>query len=209
MRELIRRGSIQRSHSITGFALVVLLTFLEFPTVSFASATIGSPESVAVVRRLVALLSSYSGGSEKDSTLKSIESLIDYPGIAATSLGTKRWSELDKSTKDEFLQALSNLIETRYYPRWKKVLESGDLKYESFQGTSNTYIVKTTLSVGKSRQLSRWTLRRTNGKYKVINLAVGKKDLLATLSCRVERTLKKQSIKDLIASMKSATKKSS
>jgi hypothetical protein len=60
-------------------------------------------------------------------------------------------------------------------------------------------VISTKVKVGESTDLLVWHLRHTGGNYKVIDLIVGKKDLLVILHQRFNKVLTRDGYKGLIA----------
>jgi ABC-type transporter MlaC component len=127
---------------------------------------------------------------------------IDYRAMSQLALGEARWQKLSNEQKSEFVADFRQLIEKRYYPRWQRIFAGSALTYVSEEESKGLILVKTKLNTADSAQLASWTLSRSSGSTKVVNLTVGTKDLIKRAAIRFDKKLAKASFEDFLAWLK-------
>ncbi len=161
----------------------------------------GSPAGASVVNQVAELFSSWSSKASNKVLLDKAASLIDYDMMSEAALGDY-WNKLNPVQRREFVTTFRILIEEKYYERWHKIFQKGDLQYRNESQSGGELFIKTTLTVGKKQDALVWRLKRKDGTYRVISLQVNEKDLVQQLSLRLERHTKKDNFEKLLTWMK-------
>jgi len=130
---------------------------------------------------------------------------IDYPEMASRCLGKREWDALNAGQKKEFVSTLRNLVETRYYPRWRKIFGTGKVTFQDEVSQGGDTVVHTRLSIGKKEEVLAWRMAEATGSPKVVSLAVDDKDLLERLKKRIQAKQQKAGFEALLAWMKGKT----
>lgn len=150
------------------------------------------------VRRLVAIISHPSADSNSSarSTVSSKAARqIDYAYIAKSILEGNKWEELSTSKQQEFVLLLRKLIERRYYKRWHRLFIKGKLTFVSEREEGDKAEVVTRLKAKEKDYLLHWKLHKQDGKLKVVDLVVNKKDLVGRMKAKVQHKLAKGGFK--------------
>lgn len=124
---------------------------------------------------------------------------IDYETMAQTALGDRQWAQLSAAQQRDFVVALRQLVEHRYYKRWQKIFENGKLCYLSESRRGQEIRVDTVLTVGRKKDKVTWRLAQKEGEPRIISLAVDDRDLLTRVSKRFRMHLGRRGIDGLIA----------
>lgn len=181
-------------------ALIAACVIASTVSVNVAHAQV-TPSGKATIDKVSNLFSVWTESS-KQSVSREAASLIDYDEMAEKAMGT-HWGRLSPTERRQFTATLKNIIEQRYYKRWHKVFAKGELAYKSESPVEGDLFIRTALNVGKKNDVLIWRLSNRSGSYKVISIAVNKKDLLARLSTRLDaRMKKKESFQQLLAWMR-------
>jgi ABC-type transporter MlaC component len=158
----------------------------------------------ATIEKVSNLFSVWTGSSSQ-SVSREAAQLIDFDEMSEKALGA-HWNTLSPTQRREFVQTLRHIIEERYYKRWHRVFAKGDLAFKSEAPVEGDLFIRTALKVGTKQDILIWRLSNKTGSYKVISIAVNKKDLLHRLSTRLDQRLrKKDSFNSLLAWMREET----
>lgn len=150
--------------------------------------------------------SSYGQGESGDKELSvKASSFIDYSEMACRCLGKHDWEALSGGQKKEFVSTLRTLVETRYYPRWRKIFGSGKVTFQDEVTQGGDTVVHTRLSIGKKEEVLAWRMAEVSGTPRVVSLAVDDKDLLDRLKKRIQARQQKAGFDGLLAWMKGKT----
>ncbi len=179
------------------FAACVIASTL---SINVAQAQVNS-SGKATVDKVSNLFSVWTESSNQSVSREAAE-LIDYNEMAEKAMGA-HWGHLNPTERRQFTATLKHIIEQRYYRRWHKVFAKGELAYKSEAPVEGDLFIRTALNVGRKNDVLIWRLSKRSGSYKVISIAVGKKDLLARLQTRLDaRMKKKESFQQLLAWMR-------
>jgi len=169
-------------------------------SINVAQAQVNS-SGKATVDKVSNLFSVWTESSNQSVSREAAE-LIDYNEMAEKAMGV-HWGHLNPAERRQFTATLKHIIEQRYYRRWHKVFAKGELAYKSEAPVEGDLFIRTALNVGRKHDVLIWRLSKRSGSYKVISIAVGKKDLLARLQTRLDaRMKKKESFQQLLAWMR-------
>ncbi|CAN5346018.1 hypothetical protein BH10CYA1_BH10CYA1_16730 [soil metagenome] len=171
-----------------------LLGMLVVSVVGFATPGLTAEPGLTAVQNIVSLFSGPGGASYPGAA-----KFIDYDAMSQRSLGVQQWSKLTAKQKHDYTAALQVLIEQRYYPRWHRIFSKAKIEYVSKSTAGGDILVKTILVVGKKRDPITWRLSDRSDK--IINLAIGQKDLLDRLTNRLQPKLKKSGFQSMLAWM--------
>lgn len=186
--------------NITGFALAAACFVASSFSVSAHAQPVNSAGKATIEK--VSNLFSVWTASSAPSVSKEAAVLIDYDEMAEKAMGV-HWGRLNPVERKQFTATLRHIIEQRYYKRWHKVFARGELAYKTEQPVEGDLFVRTNLKVGKKSDVLIWRLSNRSGQYKVISIAVNRKDLLDRLSTRLDaRMKKKESFQQLLAWMR-------
>ncbi len=180
---------------------IVVFAFVTAVWIIVPPAHGGIPTGAQVVNQVAELFSAWSSKASNKVLLDRAASLIDYEMMSEAALGDY-WNKLNPAQKVEFVKTFRFLIEEKYYERWHKIFQKGDLQYRNESQSSGELFIRTTLTVGKKQDALIWRLKRKDGIYRVISLQVNEKDLVKQLSLRLERHTKKDNFKKLLAWMR-------
>jgi phospholipid transport system substrate-binding protein len=160
-----------------------------------------SASGKATIEKVSNLFSVWTTGSSQ-SVSREAAQFIDYDEMSEKAMGT-HWGRLNPTERKQFTATLQHIIEQKYYKRWHKVFAKGELAYKSESPVDGDLFVRTALKMGAKNDVLIWHLSNRTGNYKVISIAVNKKDLLDRLSTRLDARLKKkESFQQLLAWMR-------
>ena len=180
-----------------------LLAFLLVTTVFWPLHAEGSLSAKDSVSSLIASFVQWDGKATDKSRLDQLARSIDYDGMSQRAVGSQQWAKLSASQKSEFIAALRNVIERRYYPRWHRLFSKGTVAYGAQTKSQAETSLETKLSVGKSKQNLSWLLDEKAGELKVVSLKVDKSDLVTRLHARISSKLEKSDFDKVLAWLKS------
>jgi ABC-type transporter MlaC component len=152
-----------------------------------------------VVQEVVTLLSAppNRNGSQR-SIYEAVNRHMNYEDMCANLLTSKEWEKLPAAKKQRIQTMVQKLIEKRYYPRWQKLFSKGKIAFVGEAEARQDVYVKTHLTIGKKESQIVWHLRPKLGEMTILSLAVGRKDLLASMTTRFQRHLKEDGIDGVI-----------
>lgn len=159
------------------------------------------PAGKATVQRVVGLFSVWREKQASPAVFKEVASVIDYEEMSERALGT-HWNKMKPVERSEFVTTFQHLIEERYYKRWHKIFNRAEIAYKTVVPVGDDLYIKTVMTVGKKQDNIVWRLSNRSGKYKIISIAVNKKDLLDRLSARLGQRLKKDNLKGVLSWMR-------
>ncbi|MBX9670997.1 MAG: ABC transporter substrate-binding protein [Candidatus Obscuribacterales bacterium] len=180
---------------------ILVSVFLTAVVSSIQPSSGAAPEGASVVGQVTQLFSTWSPKTSNRVLLDRAATLIDYEMMSEAALGDY-WNKLTPDQRLEFVKTLRVLIEEKYYERWHKIFQKGQLKYRNERLSSGEMLLDSTLTVGKQQDSLIWRLKRKDGIYRVISIQVNEKDLVQQLSLRLERQTKKSDFKKLLAWMR-------
>lgn len=179
--------------------LLSIAVAVSFSTHSHAAA-ISAKDSVS---NLIATFIQWNGKASDKAKLEQLAHSMDYEGMSQRALGAAQWSKLSASQKSDFIAALRNAIEQRYYPRWHRLFTKGTVAYGTQTKTKDETTINTVLTVGKSKQSLSWLLDENAGEFKVVSLKVSKGDLVTRLHDRISPRLSKGGFDKVLVWLKS------
>jgi ABC-type transporter MlaC component len=163
------------------------------------------------VDALLKIFSNWTGSISDRVAYTKISDYINYTTMSERVLGALEWNRLSAAQKNEFSATFRRLIEKRYYPRWHKLFCTGKVTFLKEKNVNGDLLVATRLKTGTDSDAFRniaWTLGKSGGEYKVINLNVNGKDLVDRVSVRFQKKLSKGTFNDLLAWMRKQTVRS-
>jgi ABC-type transporter MlaC component len=176
----------------------------------FLIAALGSPSLAAgnlsakdSVSSLINSFVQWNGKSTDKSMLDQLAHSMDYDGMSQRALGAAQWGKLSASQKSEFIAALRNAIEERYYPRWHRLFAKGTVAYGAQTKNQTETTLETKLMVGKSKQNLSWLLDEKGGEFKVVSLKVDRSDLVTRLHDRISTRLAKSGFDKVLTWLRS------
>ncbi|MDR3614621.1 MAG: ABC transporter substrate-binding protein [Candidatus Obscuribacterales bacterium] len=167
---------------------------------SYAVSNLSAKDSVS---NLITCFVQWDGKSTDKNKLDQLAHSMDYDGMSQRALGTVQWAKLSAPQKSEFITALRNVIELRYYPRWHRLFTKGTVVYGVQTKKQTETTIETKLTVGKSKQNLSWLLDEKGGELKVVSLKVDKSDLVTRLHDRISTRLAKSGFDKVLAWLKS------
>ncbi|MBS1988991.1 MAG: ABC transporter substrate-binding protein [Cyanobacteria bacterium SZAS LIN-2] len=126
--------------------------------------------------------------------------LIDYRQIAQRSVGKAQWQTLTAAQREDLTSTIESLVQTRYYPRWRKIFGKGAVTFVSESKKGSDTIVTTNLTLGHKCEPLLWQLCGSNPK--IVSLAVDKNDLLTRLKERIQAHQAKGGYAEMISWLK-------
>jgi ABC-type transporter MlaC component len=180
--------------------LLSLLLIAAVIAPSRAASSLSAKDSVS---SLIASFVQWNGKSADKNKLDQLAHSLDYDGMSQRALGAQQWAKLSASQKSEFIAALRNAIEQRYYPRWHRLFAKGTVAYGEQTKNQTETTIETKLTVGKSKQNLSWLLDEKGGELKVVSLKVDKSDLVTRLHDRISTRLAKSGFDKVLAWLKS------
>jgi ABC-type transporter MlaC component len=194
------KGLFGKTASGARAAIIAACVIASTVSVNVAQAQVNA-SGKATIDKVSNLFSVWTESSQQ-SVSREAAALIDYDEMAEKAMGS-HWGRLNPTERRQFTATLKHIIEQRYYKRWHRVFAKGDLAFKSESPVEGDLFVRTALNVGKKNDVLIWRLSNRTGSYKVISIAVNKKDLLARLSTRLDaRMKKKESFQQLLAWMR-------
>lgn len=156
-----------------------------------------------VVQEVITLLSAppNKNGSER-SIYEAVNRHMNYEDMCANLLTSREWERLSAAKKQRIQSMVQRLIEKRYYPRWQKLFSKGKIAFVGEAQARNDVFVKTQLTIGKKESQVIWHLRPKQGEMTILSLAVGRKDLLASMTTRFQRHLKEGGMDGVVTWLK-------
>ncbi len=179
-------------------SLLVVTIFLLGPGSGIAR---DSGDGFDTVKRVVNIFSVWGGKEPNKNLLKELTSYIDYNEMAERSLG-KYWFDLTPLDRREYAFVFRKLVEDRYYPRWRKIFSRGKIEKIKEVDTADSLYVKTAFRLGDKEDVIVWRLSKRSRPIKIVSITVDDKDLLTRMSIRVQKQMKKNGYKKLMAWMK-------
>ncbi len=161
----------------------------------------GSGNGFDTVKRVVNIFSVWGGKEPNKNLLKELTYYIDYNEMAERSLG-KYWFDLTPLDRREYAFVFRKLVEDRYYSRWRKIFSRGKIEKIKEVDTSDSLYVKTAFRLGDKEDAIVWRLSKRSRPNKIVSITVDDKDLLTRMSIRVQKQMKKNGYKKLMAWMK-------
>jgi ABC-type transporter MlaC component len=132
---------------------------------------------------------------------------IDYRSMAERAIGEKEWQKLSPVQLKTYLQSFKALIERRYYTRWHRIFAQSKTTYKVETKKENDLSVSTVITTGKSTKNVVWTL--SGEPPRVVDLAVGEKDLLQVVQSRFQRKISEAGLPTFISWLQRKSKQSS
>ena len=102
--------------------------------------------------------------------------------------------------RQDLTVTLESLVQSRYYPRWKKIFSKGEVVFVSEAKRNGDTIVNTTLTIGHKSEPLIWQL--CGASPKIVSLAVDKNDLLTKLKERIQAHQAKDGYAEMISWLK-------
>lgn len=158
------------------------------------------------VEKLVNAVSSWKGDKADPGVNKQVAQYIDYQSMGQRALGSEQWNKLTTGQRQQFVTALRNLMEQRYYPRWHRIFAKAKLDHVSDAAAGFDTLVKTNMVVGKKTDSLVWRLTGKGNEAKIVSLAIGDNDLLTKLKVRLQEKLAKSNFPTLLAWMQAKSK---
>jgi ABC-type transporter MlaC component len=176
----------------------ILLTF----TLLALAMPVWAGEATQAVEALVKVFTEWNGTSSDKESLAEAAKHIDYGLMSQRVLGQESWNGLSSKQKHDFLTSFRNLVEKRYYPRWHRIFSHASITYLGERQSQGDTLVRTRIKNGDSVQDVLWTISKSAGEEKVVNLQVGARDLVQRAGQRFQKKLAKSNFDDFLVWIK-------
>jgi ABC-type transporter MlaC component len=157
--------------------------------------------------------SKQTNGQQNESTtqkIKSVSSKVDFKKLAEKSLG-RRWPNIKKTEKDEFLKVLQELLEVVVYPQAKKIsVASSDIQYQLVSGAPPRVqalsLIEREKRGEKIKQKLEVVLIFDQKSQRIVDAVIEGEELSSNLKRQFDEALKKQSFASIIEKMRKKVK---
>lgn len=129
-----------------------------------------------------------------------------FDEMARRAFGETGWPKFSSAEQKEIAGLFRRLIELRFYPRWRRVFQSGRFSMSSQSKQAGDSLVAGTLSAEGRKDLLTFRLIRSAEGFKLVSMSVKGKDMLDRTSHRLKRGLANKGAAGLIAHLRKKTK---
>lgn len=129
-----------------------------------------------------------------------------FDEMARRAFGETGWPKFSSAEQKEIAGLFRRLIELRFYPRWRRVFQSGQFTMSSQSKQAGDSLVAGTLAAGGGKDLLTFRLIRSPEGFKLVSMSIKDKDMLDRTSHRLKRGLANKGAAGLIAHLRKKTK---
>lgn len=130
--------------------------------------------------------------------------LMAFDEMAKRAFGEAGWPKFTPAEQKEIVVLFRRLIEIRFYPRWRRVFQSGKFEVADVQKGADSIVSGNLNTDGRKSALS-FRLTKTPEGYKFVSMSVKDKDMLERTSVRLKRGLANKGAAGLIAHLRKRT----
>lgn len=157
------------------------------------------------VETFVAAVSRRDSAPDAKNAFRDVAQVMDFEEMAKRSFGDSGWVKFSAAEQKEVTALFKRLIEIRFFPRWRRVFQSG--RYEvtgQAKDGADSLVSGALLSGGKKNDLT-FRLVKVRDGFRLVSMKLKDKDLLERTSVRMKRGLKQKGAAGLIAHLKKRT----
>lgn len=134
---------------------------------------------------------------------------MDFEEMARRGFGDAGWAKFSPEEQKEITSLFRKLMQLRFFPRWRRVFQSGHFSITQTVKQGTDSLVTGNLKMEGKQNALAFRVAKTHDGYKLVSMSVKDKDLLDRTSVRLKRGLKHKGAQGLIAHLRKKTAEAS